>query len=276
MPHTAAPTSAPIIVKIREAILKRCGENGIRQISLAFRVMDDDRNQVLSVEEFRTGLRDCGLLLSDEDFTAAMRIFDKNGDGAIDVTEFLVQIRGRLAPRRENVVGIAFDRFDKNQNGIIDINDLRESYDVSRHPSVLGGKVTEADALLTFLCLFDDQSNPDGKVTKSEFLAYYAGVSAGIDNDDFFESMVIRAWNLDKPPTQRKRREATAIPATFEDLPVRNAHPLYKTTQMSYGNQPAQGTVSKEKFRTGNFTKNSFGPPRHTGLNTSVTRSKVI
>jgi Ca2+-binding EF-hand superfamily protein len=268
--------SVSAVKKIREVILKRIGENGIRAISSAFRVMDDNSNQMLSSDEFRTGLRDCGILLSDEDFLAAMSHFDKNSDGNIDVTEFLVALRGTLAPRRQRVIEIAFDRFDVDKTGVIDLNDLREVYDVSRHPQVLAGKITEAEALLSFLTLFDDQSNPDGRVTKEEFIAYYTGLSASIDNDDYFEAIVIRAWNLDKPLALRKRREAPKMPTTVNDLPqVKRAHPLYVTTQSSYGAQVEGHTVSKERFRTGDFTKNYFGPPRHTGLNTSVTRSVV-
>ena len=36
----------------------------------------------------------------------------------------------------------------------------------------------------------------DGIVTREEFLDYYKDISAGIDNDDYFELMIRNAWHI--------------------------------------------------------------------------------
>ena len=36
----------------------------------------------------------------------------------------------------------------------------------------------------------------DGKVTLNEFIDYYSNVSASIDNDEYFQLMIVNAWNL--------------------------------------------------------------------------------
>ena len=38
----------------------------------------------------------------------------------------------------------------------------------------------------------------DGIVTVEEFEDYYKDMSAGIDSDEYFETMVINAWKLDQ------------------------------------------------------------------------------
>lgn len=45
---------------------------------------------------------------------------------------------------------------------------------------------------------------PDHIVTKEEFDEYYNNVSASIDRDDYFETMMNSAWNLDGKRVTKK------------------------------------------------------------------------
>lgn len=46
-------------------------------------------------------------------------------------------------------------------------------------------------------------TKPDGKVTKDEWIEYYANVSSSIDTDEYFAVMMNNAWKLDEAKTVR-------------------------------------------------------------------------
>jgi len=50
--------------------------------------------------------------------------------------------------------------------------------------------------LRQFLDSFDAPDDKDGQITSDEFQNYYAGVSASIDNDCYFDLMMRNAWKI--------------------------------------------------------------------------------
>lgn len=59
-----------------------------------FRRIDEDGNNNLSLEEFKTSLEETGLDgLSEDEINEIFQKFDVNDDGKISVDEFLVGIR---------------------------------------------------------------------------------------------------------------------------------------------------------------------------------------
>eukprot|EP01002_Notosolenus_urceolatus_P014047 NODE_516_length_2009_cov_42.874490_g411_i0.p1 GENE.NODE_516_length_2009_cov_42.874490_g411_i0~~NODE_516_length_2009_cov_42.874490_g411_i0.p1 ORF type:complete len:630 (-),score=213.22 NODE_516_length_2009_cov_42.874490_g411_i0:118-1917(-) len=125
-----------------------------------------------------------------------MQAFDKGGDGLVDVTELLQTLKGGLNVRRKAVVEKAWRKFDKTGNGVVDLADLRGVFDASRHPKVQSGEMSVDDVLEQYLLQFEGQ-NGDGTLTREEFFEYYGGISAEYDNDETFELVLTRAWNLD-------------------------------------------------------------------------------
>ena len=69
-------------------------------------------------------------------------------------------------------------------------------YDASKHPDVMTGKKTSDVVMREFLDTFDVGGVHDGKVTREEFVNYYANVGASIDDDNYFELIVRNAWHI--------------------------------------------------------------------------------
>lgn len=124
-----------------------------------------------------------------------MKHFDKDGSGAINFDEFLRAIRGELSESRVGYIRQAYNKLDVNCDGQVKLDDIAKLYDVSQHPDVKSGLLSEKDAYLQFMSLWDTQV-PDGVVTFDEFCDYYRDVSASIDTDEYFGAMMTSAWKL--------------------------------------------------------------------------------
>ena len=75
------------------AQLKARGARGIIGLARKFRIMDDDNSKSLSMSEFKKGVRECSLDLSELQMHELFSTFDKDRSGTIDYDEFLQGVR---------------------------------------------------------------------------------------------------------------------------------------------------------------------------------------
>lgn len=185
-------TCEDALEKLRLKCLER-GARGIRGLGRAFRIMDNDGNRSLSLEEFKKGVKDYGLSLDDELLNQLFAQLDKDGSGSLDFEEFIQALRA-TSEARNDVINKAFQIADINGDGVIDSNDLKTVFNAKNHPKYISGEWDETQVYKAFLDQFD--INDDGQITKEEFLNYYAGVSASVDDDVYFEEMMRKAWKI--------------------------------------------------------------------------------
>lgn len=173
--------------------------------------MDDDNSKTLSLYEFQKACRDFKVGISEENFQTIFESFDSNRDGTLSIDEFLYAVRGEINQARLSLIQQAFRKIDKDGSGVLDLNDIKGTYNASKHPDVIAGKRTEDQVLVEFLETFETHHNirngsqSDGSVTFEEFVEYYKNISCSIDNDDYFSLMMNNSWNLrgDASPYQK-------------------------------------------------------------------------
>ncbi|XP_071132081.1 calcyphosin-like protein isoform X3 [Mytilus edulis] len=186
-----------LIGALREQCLLK-GHNGIRGLGLVFRRMDIDFSKGIVYPEFRIAIDRYGLKMSEGYSKTFFNALDKDKSGAIDFAELMNALRSPMNERRTNVVKEAFDNFDVNTDGKLSLDDLRVFYtaNAKNHPKYLSGEWTLDQTLRSFLDSIDSPDDPDGVVTREEFLDYYAGVSATIDDDSYFVMMMRSCYGL--------------------------------------------------------------------------------
>jgi len=186
----------PNVAKLRELCLKR-GATGIKGIRRQFKIMDDDRSKTLSYDEFRKGIHDFGLAVTDEESKNIFAAFDADGTGSIGFEEFLAKLRPPMSKSRVDLIHKAFKKADKTGDGVINAKDLKGIYNVRCHPKYQNGEWTEKQCFEEFLKSFEpDEARRDGQVTLDEFMDYYSGVSNSIDEDAYFDLMMRNAWKI--------------------------------------------------------------------------------
>jgi len=205
-----------VVNEIRARVAERGGLNGIRSIARTMRIMDDNGNKRLSYEEMLYGLQDFGIDLTSQEMDVVMKAFDRDGDGNVDFEEFLKVMRGKMSKRRRELVLLAFDILDIDKSGRVTTDELASHYDVTLHPDVVAGILTEEEALMEFSAVWDG-TDRDGVVTRSEFLDYYADVSASIDTDDYFELVIRNAWHIAGGEGQYENTSNLRVLITYHD-----------------------------------------------------------
>jgi Ca2+-binding EF-hand superfamily protein len=172
------------------------GAAGIKGLGRVFRIMDDNGDKKLDFSEFKKGLKDYGVTLSDEKARQLFDQVDTDKNGSISFDEFLVKLRPPMNQARKSIVEKAFRKFDVTGDGQVTIDDVKRVYNAEKHPKYLNGEWTKDDVFRHFLVSFDSPYEPDGIVTLEEFFNYYSGVSASVDNDAYFDLMIRNAWKL--------------------------------------------------------------------------------
>lgn len=78
--------------QLREQLLSR-GARGIVGLQRKFRIMDDDGSGTLNLAEFKKGMKECSLNLTDQQLTSLFSYFDKDRGGTVSFDEFITGIR---------------------------------------------------------------------------------------------------------------------------------------------------------------------------------------
>ena len=200
-PYKRSPVKNSNALEHFRKVLSTRGARGIIGLARQFKIVDNNDDKTICLQEFVQIVKDFKIPINEREIRSIFEIFDRDGSGVIDYDEFIRGVKGKMNPSRQKWVDAAFNKLDRDGSGVIDINDLKGVYCAKNHPDVRSGKRTEDQVLGEFLETFEMHKNlrggkNDQVVTKEEFTEYYNNVSSSIDDDRYFETLMVNAWKL--------------------------------------------------------------------------------
>jgi Ca2+-binding EF-hand superfamily protein len=259
-----------LLKRIRDKLATR-GTKGFIGIQRQFKIMDDDGDHSISFSEFSKAMKQYKIELSDPEARAVFEDFDEDGDGTVSIDEFIRELRGEMNDFRKGLVMKAFNILDKDGDGVLRVNDIKGTYNARQHPDVKAGKKTEDEVLGEFLETFEmhhglHANNPkDPNVSQKEFIEYYNHVSASIDNDKYFELMMINGYKLYNYNGQYKEYAPTNTGKGWS-----NANEEAKSNKPSYTAAPYGTSDSTHDWSTSSRPQTANERVKSSGNNASA------
>ncbi|CAD8146996.1 unnamed protein product [Paramecium pentaurelia] len=185
-----------IIIKQITKSLQGKSQTTIRTLGKTFRGFESfDKNNKIDKDEFLIGLKQNGIVLTKFQTDFLLNYLDRNRDRSINIAEFFYLIRGTPNENRMQVIVQAFKKFDKDNLGYIMADDFKGIFNAKNHPKVIRGELTEDQAYIELLQYFKE-GNKSGLITLDEWKEYYAAVSADIELDENFITLIKETWRL--------------------------------------------------------------------------------
>ena len=177
-----------------------CLINFIRQM----KITDNTRTDFVDTLSFSSAIGKCKLGLLDSDIANICRIFE-NSEMRISISDFYQSCVGVVTPQRVEVIEAAYKNIDKVNIGYIDLSLIVKQYNSATSTILLtknGQKMKTDEIIYEFLDIIDSYlyvvkgRKKDGRILRNEFIDYYQLISAQIEDDNQFESMMVALWKV--------------------------------------------------------------------------------
>ena len=193
-------------------VLKKRGIRGIMAMRRAFMIADENDSKTLTLPEFVKFCHDYRIPISGNEIKELFEEFDNNKNGEMNYEEFISAFIGEMCERRKRLITILFETFDKDKKGFVDLDEMRNAYCATNHPDVISGKKTEDEILAEYLdnlqyhfsLLKSEKEQENNQINLDEFMAFFNNISAGIEDDDYFENVIKAGFNLEDRRPKKK------------------------------------------------------------------------
>jgi Ca2+-binding EF-hand superfamily protein len=200
-------------LNILKDVIRQRGSRGILGMRRCFMIYDDSNSRVLTFDNFYKYVTNFLIPLSRNQAAALFKLYDRQNTGEISYDSLVNEILGKFGESRRNIVNNAFNKLDVARKGVVNMNILRNGFNAKSHPDVINGKRTDQEVLAEFLDNFDyhfnllnQGRNPDDEeVTNQEFIDFYRYISAGIEDDNYFNKMITGVWGLNITNNNNRR-----------------------------------------------------------------------
>ena len=171
---------------VRQQLMRR-GADTLLGISRQFKLLDRNGDGKIDKEEFLQ----LTSWISMVDAQGIFHLFDADSSGTITYDEFVRAVRGGLNKKRFLGATEVFKALDQDGDGYITRDEICSYFQDARNGGYQGNLVN-AKKDFCKICDMDG----DGRISADEWRMYYEGISANIDDDGMFLSMIRNSWKM--------------------------------------------------------------------------------
>eukprot|EP00825_Cyclidium_porcatum_P007794 TRINITY_DN1390_c0_g1_i9.p1 TRINITY_DN1390_c0_g1~~TRINITY_DN1390_c0_g1_i9.p1 ORF type:complete len:523 (+),score=123.87 TRINITY_DN1390_c0_g1_i9:62-1630(+) len=189
-----------IMQRIKKRLQSR-GVKGFLQLHKYFLILDTDNDQKVDPKQFKKAIKDSRIDVTDSEIDIVFNIFDAQYQGLVDFMQFLQSLKGDINHFRLELIDQVFEKIDTDKDGLITVGQAKIAYQARNHPDVINAKKNEDDIINEFVesLLLHHQIKGGAQneiIQKEEFFEYYHYVSASIEDDKLFETLLVGCFKL--------------------------------------------------------------------------------
>ena len=192
--------------------------NGITYYSLAHHLKsnEDKSTKTINIETLLSTLKTLQINLNPDDIINFFACLDYTQTGKVITDEILRVIAGDIPEKRKISVISKFAEMDKNKAGLLPISYLKKAYNAKFHPDCFLRKKPENEVLDEFMFTFEvfcflKGIGDDQEISYNDFTEYYTPISASIQDDNYFDDILLGAWSIEEDLIQQKTKNEVNI-----------------------------------------------------------------
>ena len=187
---------------------------------------EETLSQTVSIDELSISLQQLRLNISSNDIYDFFNYLDTEKIGRISTSEILNIITEPINERRKTFLNKVFKTLDTEKKGEISINKLKNVYNAKNHPDVLNNNKNEDEIYNQFCYTLDIFIRVNNilnySINNEQFIYYYSGISPSIKEDEEFEQILEKVWDLYKKQNEKKKYYNIIYKNNYEDFVENN------------------------------------------------------
>ena len=187
---------------------------------------EETLSQTVSIDELSISLQQLHLNITSNDIYDFFNYLDTEKIGRISTNEIINIITEPINERRKTFLNKVFKTLDTEKKGEISINKLKNVYHAKNHPDVLNNNKNEDEIYNQFCYTLDIFIRVNNilnySINNEQFIYYYSGISPSIKEDEEFEEILGKVWDIYKKQNEKKKYYNIIYKNNYEDIGENN------------------------------------------------------
>ena len=211
-----------LIEKLKEKINTN---NGMTYYTLIknLKANEEKLSQTVSLDELSISLQQLHLNISSNDIYELFNYLDSEKIGRISTSDILNLITEPINEKRKIYLVKVFKSIDSDKKGEISINKLKNIFNAKNHPDV-SDNIRNEDEIYNQFCYTLDifirfNNILNYSINLEQFIDYYSGISPSIKEDEEFQKILEKVWDVDKKQKEKKKFYNIIYKNNYENYP---------------------------------------------------------